>query len=119
MSELVERVVRRFVSEAKEYVDKKVQEALETKEWVDKRTEEIKQELLEISKIALPVNILEVLAKGGFVKSWEHEVKKGRSPEYLAVSIDGYPLEMPLYGGREIKLTEGKYRITLIVEKLD
>lgn len=63
----------------------------------------------EASKIILPINVLEILEKGGYVKVGKLQVKN--DPSYLQLTKDG---ETVLHE----RLIEGEYRFTLLVEKI-
>ena len=72
--------------------------------------------LEETAKIVLPVNLLDILAKGGHVSVWKHHTRRLNELEKttLHCMIGGDVV------GDERILLEGKrdYRIVVIVEKL-
>jgi len=113
----IEGVVGRFSDELKKELDRRVEYVAKFREEADRKLKEYEDYLKETVKIALPVNLLEVLAKGGFVKAWEIEKENVFD---LGVSVNGMPLDMRPYSDfNRITFAPGKYRVTLIVEKTE
>jgi adenylate cyclase len=114
--EMLERVVERFADDLRKELNRKVEDVVKFKEELDRKMEEFEEYLKETAKIAMPVNLLEILARDGIVKVWEFDEKHQFD---ISVMKDGFSLDMcPYndYGG--IRLHPGKYRVILIVEKL-
>jgi hypothetical protein len=82
---------------------------------VDRARDEIKryvEELKEASKIKLPINLLEILIKGGVVKVKEFTLDSDRYS--FAIYFD----EGNINASLNTPISKGKYRAILIVEKL-
>jgi hypothetical protein len=75
------------------------------------RFEKVIEQLIAQAKIILPVNIIDILAKGGEARITEFNV---RYQEEVRVQIGP---EYPFYE-QPIRLKDGKYRLILIVDKL-
>ena len=106
MKEVVDRFTDELKRDAKEEI-KRLEGAIEQK------IEGVKEYLEGVSKIALPVDLIDILARGGFVKSWE--IEKNYDTD-LQVYFNGVSLEM-IPNEYTLTLKPGKYRITLVVER--
>ena len=102
----VEEIIRREKERIEKWVEEEIQRS------VDHAKDRLKQyldDLAKASKIALPVNLIDIMAKGGYVKVADvyQEYDLGNIEVIVSnnvvISIGYVP--------------RGKYRITLIVEK--
>ena len=113
----IEDVVRRFTDNLKKDLDKRVEDVMRFRNEIDKKMKELEEYLKEVLRTALPVNLLDILSKGGFVRSWLVDV---RSRAYVEVRVNDRILEMtPMSEYGTLPLDDGKYRITLIIEKIE
>ena len=112
-NELVEKLKKNF----EEMIKSKVKELEKVKDEIEQTADAYLKYLVKASKIILPVNIMEILANGGYVDCWE--VKIPYSNQSLTISVDGCPLKFNAETSYSLELKKGKYRITLIVEKLE
>lgn len=108
MSEWVQKYIEAKGAEIK----KKVEEQLKsTVDCANDSLEAIINGLIEAAKVALPVNLLDILAKGGYVYAKEGKFEENWSEVYLRI------------GGNELihgqhQLVSGKYRVVLVIERL-
>jgi len=106
MSAFVEETIK----EKAEGIKKETIEAINrVAETATRRFNQVIETLKEQAKIILPVNIIDILAKGGYVKAVELNVPYTESLNFQLA--DRY-----IFG--EEKLQSGKYRVTLIFERL-
>ena len=76
----------------------------------EQRYREAVESLREAAKVILPVNVLEILSRGGYIYSKTYECEAERNWESFYVL--GVRFEIP-------RLEKGRYRITVIIEKLE
>jgi len=74
------------------------------------------EELKEAAKVTLPINVLDILSKGGEVLSTVFESKW--AIQGIEVIVNGSRV-LPRCLGVGFRLPPGKYRITLIVEPIE
>jgi len=105
----IEDIIERRKEELMRETYKRLEQELER---VRGEVQRALDELKEASKIALPVNLLQILAKGGMVKVKEFELRGG---EY---GFDVYLDRGHVSVSSDTPLSKGRYRAILIVEKL-
>jgi hypothetical protein len=76
----------------------------------EQRYREAVEGLKEAAKVILPVNVLEILSRGGYIYSKTYECEAERNWESFYVL--GVRFEIP-------RLERGRYRVTVIIEKLE
>ena len=112
----IEEVIAKKAEEIKEQAFEEIEKQVKLAEERFKR--EIER-LVEAAKIVLPVNVLEVISKGGFIDSRVFEVGSDRTPlDYSVSTISGTVMSSYTTFARPL-LSRGRYRVTLIVEKLE
>jgi hypothetical protein len=107
--------VEKILSEkAEEIKQEMLEEINRAAKFAEERYKAFAEQLQKAAKVALPVNILDILAKGGavFVKEYDNNYE------------DPTPLTVLARGNRitdwdeEPTIKKGKYRIILIAEKI-
>ena len=111
MSQFVEKIIEEKGKQIKAESIEAINKAAET---ATARFQTELETLKKQAKIVLPINILDILVEGGYVFTVIHNV-----PNY------GYRVDLTigaeelLYAYRDARLLkEGKYRVTLLLEKL-
>jgi hypothetical protein len=114
MSEFVEKIIEEKGEEVKKdsikYINAKAKEATE-------RMKHLINELKEKAKIVLPVNIMDILVKGGQVYAVEYDVPHPSLS--MSLDIGGTDLLYKKNFHERVRLKGGKYRIFLILEPID
>lgn len=112
MSEFVEKIIE----EKGEQIEKETVESINAKaKEATERLKRLLEELKEKAKIVLPVNVIDIMAKGGEVVSIEHNVVHDHS----RVSLDIYDRNVFFDKfEHDLRVNAGKYRVTLIMEWL-
>lgn len=82
------------------------------------RFKSVIETLKKQARISLPVNVLDIISKGGTVLSKEATVEYGGGSP-LRIELETKDLFYEEYPHSSTRLKRGKYRITLIVEKLE
>lgn len=101
--------IRNLLKKHKEKTEKELDEKIEYgKERAKIEIDEYVKNLEETSKIVLPVNLVEILEKGGEVKVITKKDEKG---VYFTCNLDGDIPYRPF-------LESGEYRIIVIIEKI-
>jgi len=114
-------LIDKVLNQKKEEILKEVKERIETEAKVGmQRVETFFEQLKEASKVALPINVLEVFAKGGHVDSVEFRVNYPTKVQY-ELNVGGYNVfryRDGYYREIDVNLVPGRYRATIIIERL-
>jgi len=114
MSEFVEKIIKEAGEEIKEETIKEINRAAER---ATERFQRIIETLKEQAKIVLPVNVIDILAKGGQVCIKEVNVPYDGTCFHVAVETRGDIIRGG-HGDPFPSLKAGKYRVILIMERL-
>ena len=104
-------VLDRYLKRVSEIAGQELVENLQSYVRVaEQRYREAVEGLKEAAKVILPVNVLEILSRGGYIysKTYECEVERNWESFYVL----GVRFEIP-------RLERGRYRVTVIIEKLE
>lgn len=112
MSEFVEKIIEEKGEEIKRETLKTINRAAEA---ATERFKGIIENLKEQAKIVLPVNVIDILAKGGCVESIDYDVPYEET--YVRLSFQDKDIFYERKQGR-FQIASGKYRVTLIMERL-
>ena len=120
--------LRDMLSEKREEIGERMDAVVEQKKKEAKsEVDAYFKELEQASKIVLPVNVLEIVAKGGYVIARDYDVLASNTPNTsrshrLSVDIkreDSYSSGNTLISD-DIRLENGcKYRVVVLVEKME
>jgi len=105
IDEVIEKRKEEILKDARRRIEMEVEASIG-------RVERALEDLKEASKITLPVNLVEILAKGGHVRAKDVEV--GREAYVNLTLSEGWYDNI----ARDIVLQKGKYRVILIIEKI-
>jgi len=109
MSEFIEKIIEEKGKEIKEETIEDINKATSK---ASERFQRVIEELKEQAKIVLPVNIVDILSKGGIVRVAEVNIP---SEGYRTTFDIG---DRRLFYEDEIRLKPGSYRVLLIFERL-
>jgi len=118
----VSEEIKKILEKEKEYILKEVREEIQrTANWAENRVKSVTEYLEKLSKMKIPEDLAKIVADGGFVASAEvslnydlNDIEVRINDRYLFLDVgrDEYASDKL----RHIK--RGKYRITIIVEKI-
>jgi len=116
MSEFVEKIIE-------EKGEKIKRETIETinkqAEAATARFNDLIEHLKEQAKIVLPVNVIDILAEGGYINSTIHNATSEENRIDLTIANKTlFYISRDRYGSSHPQISSGKYRVTLIMEKL-
>jgi hypothetical protein len=103
----IDQYLERVAKDIKRELDRELESCVKVAE---QRYMETVERLKEASRIIMPINLLEILSKGGYIFSKIYECIEEKTYVYL------YNMDVDFLIPR---LEKGKYRITVIIEKLE
>ena len=107
----IDRILDRKAEEIMKRLEKGLANAVDA---AKRSFAEYVEELKKASRITLPLNLLEIIAKGGDVLSVDVEEQHDIDVEVL---VNGVRVMPSVFRG--CRYPPGKYRVTLIVERLE
>jgi len=108
--EKIESAVKKLLETEIERLKKEIRDAVEAPKRLEEKAEEVETYLKEVARVELPLSVIDVLARGGFVEVGEKECRYWGDIEGLLFHLKSRMIR------RSSELPEGKYRVILIVE---
>lgn len=119
IGEALKQLQERVKSELIQELARRIKEVEAFKAEAEERVKRYVECLIEAAKVALPVNVLDILAKGGYVASWTVDGGSSGLQRFEAPRFNYSSLAFPGLNTWDIALPGRKFRVTLVIERLE